>query len=314
MAVTVAAGLAALALTACGSASDSDSDVPMRTVESTFTGEDVEIPVKPERVAVLWRTGSIAADLGVKPVATLEGEFLEEELGSDVYADYDDIPTVGTYEGVDIEALLETDPDVVIGMDNGGLSIDYDEIAKHVPVVILKIAEPTDVWANYPVVADLVGMTSEFESKQAALDAELAAIKSEYGDVLGGVESTLFGVLDGTIWVDTSKALSYQRLTAAGFGYNPTYTADPERFVTELAQENIADLSSQDVIFYDTNFDGSVPAEVQAVLDSESFQRLPAAQSGRVFPFTSGTIYTFAGAEKQAADLRAAAEKVASNA
>ncbi len=307
---TSAALVAGLALTACGSGSSEDSDVKMRTVTSTFTGEDVEIPVKPERVVTLWRTGSIVADLGVTPVASLEGEYLEDELGSEVYADYDDIDTVGTFEGVDVEKVLEADPDLVIGMDNGALSIDYTEIAKHVPVVILDIAEPTDVWANYPTVADLLGKTTEYEQKQAAIDAELAAIKSEYGDALASLEVTALSASDA-LYIETSKSLTYQRVNAAGYGYNSVYTDNPERYVTELAEENIADLANQDAIFYRVGIDGSVEPETQAILDSESFKRLPAVQSGNVFPLTSGVNYTFAAAEAQVADLRAAAEKLA---
>ncbi|SKC57880.1 ABC transporter substrate-binding protein [Krasilnikoviella flava] len=319
---TVAAlgtALLALSLTACGSAGAADDgassaaegDGGTRTVESTFTGEDVEIPADPQRVVALWRTGTELAELGVVPVASLEDEFLPEELG-ERYDAVADVPTVGTWEGVDIEKLIAAEPDLIIGMDNGSLGIDYEEISQVAPTVILDIAEPTDVWANYPTVADLVGRATDSDERQKALDAELAAIEEEHGDVLTGLEATHLSTMDG-IWVSTSKSLAYQRLTGAGFGYNPAYTENPERYVTELATENLPDLAGQDALFYAVNLDGSVDAPTQEILDSASWQRLPAVEAGHAFPMTSGTIYTFDAAEQQVEDLRAAAETLAAD-
>ncbi|WP_374999865.1 ABC transporter substrate-binding protein [Aeromicrobium sp. CTD01-1L150] len=310
---TLLAALLVLCLTAAcggGSSAEDSADSETRTVESPFTGEQVEIPTEPERVVALWRTGAVLVDVGVEPVAALEGELIPEELVPDVYATVDDVPTVGTFEGVDIERLIEADPDLIIGMDHGGLELDYEEISEVAPTVVLDIAEPTDVWENYPQVADLVGRTTDFEQADAELDDALAGIKDEFGEDLGDLEATAFGVSENAIWVDTSKALSYQRIVAAGFGYNEEYTDDPERYVDELSQENIASLADQDVIFYDVGIDGEPAAETQAILDTASFKRLPAAQAGHVFPLTSGTNYTFEGAQLQVDDLRAAATEL----
>jgi len=313
------ATLLTLALASCSSAGASEGGSPetaertagTRTVESTFTGQEVEIPTEPQRVVALWRTGTELAELGIVPVAALEGEFQPEELG-DRYDAVSDVPVVGTSEGVDIEKLIEAEPDLIVGMDHGGLSIDYDEIAQVAPTVILDIAEPTDVWDNYPTLADLVGRSSDFDERQAALDEQLAAIEQELGDALGELEVTALNHTD-SIWVDTSKSLTFRRLDAAGFGYNPAYTENPERYVTELAAENLPDLADQDAIFYAVNLDGSLAPGTQQLVDSASFQRLPAAQAGHVFPITSGTIYTFDAAEQQVADLRAAAETLAAD-
>ncbi|MFT3861629.1 ABC transporter substrate-binding protein [Micropruina sp.] len=315
---TVAAA-AAFAMAACGSntaASPSATDsstaaAATRTVESTFTGKQVEIPTNPQRVLALWRVGGELADLGVVPVAALEEELLESEMGADVYANVKDVPTVGTYDGVDIQKVIAAKPDLIIGMDNGGLQIDYDELSEVAPTVILKISEPTDVWDNYPTVADLVGKSTDFETRNAAIDQQLADVKTQYGDILGKLQVTAFnGSADG-LWVNTSKSLTYRRLAAAGFGYNPTYTDNPERYVTALALENLPDLADQDALFYDTAFIGTVPDDTQKVLDSASFKALPATKAGLALPISSGTVYTLAGAQKMADDIKAAAEKIA---
>lgn len=302
--------LLALATTACAATSSAEPQAAAggdtRTVASTYTGTQVEVPAHPQRVVALWRTGTELAELGVVPVGALDGEFTPDELG-DLYDAVSDVPVVGTYEGVDIEKVIAAKPDLIVGMDHGGLGIDYDELSQVAPTVVLKIAEPTDVWANYPALAEVLGRSTDFTARNAALDASLAAIRDEYGEVLGGLQVTHLNAGEG-LWVSTSKSLAYQRLVKAGFGYNPGYVENPERYVTELATENLPDLASQDAIFYSVALDGTVDPALQAVLDSESFQRLPAAQAGHVFPLTSPVIYTFDAADAEVADLEAAAK------
>jgi iron complex transport system substrate-binding protein len=305
---------AALGLAGCGSDSSSDteskdSSPETRTVSDTMLGDVQDVPVKPKRIVALWRTGGELADLGVTPVGGLEEEFLAEELDPDAYARVKDLPTVGTTEGVDAEKVIALEPDLILGMDNGGLTIDYEELAEVAPTVILKIAEPTDVWNNYPKVAELVGLTSDFEKKDADIKSQLADIEEEFGDKVGGAEATSFGAFDGTIYVDTSKSLGWERIDAAGFGYNPTYTDDPERYSTELSTENIASLADQDILFYDATIDGKPTEGTAQILQLASFKRLPAVRAGNVFPLTSGTVYTFPAAQGQVDHLRAAAEK-----
>jgi iron complex transport system substrate-binding protein len=312
---TVAALLAASALAVSGCGGDDSaaagSEGDTRTVESPFTGEKVDIPAEPKRVVALWRTGAMLTELGVVPVGQLEGELLPEEIPAEQFATVKDVPSVGSWEGIDVEKVIEADPDLIIGMDNGGLGIDYEEISEIAPTVILKIAEPTDVWDNYPTVADLVGRSTDYETRQKALDETLAGVNEKYGDVLADATTTSLGFSDGVLFAETSKSLTYRRLEAAGFAYNPTYTDDPERYVTELATENLPSLSGSDILLYDAALDGTVSAENQKLVAMPSFKRLPAAAAGHAYPLTSGTIYTFEAADRQAADIAKVAEAYA---
>lgn len=295
-----------------GGASAADATAATRTVTDTFLGTVTNVPTKPQRVVALWRTGGELADLGVTPVAQLDGELVEEEMGAAKFAQFDDVPVIGTYEGVDVEKIIAAKPDLIVGMDHGKLGLKYDELKEVAPTVILKIAEPTDVWDNYPKLADVLGLKTDFAAKEAALTKSLEAIATSHGARLKGLAVTSLGAEYGgnTIWVDTSKSLTYRRLTVAGFGYNEKYTSNPERYVTELTRENLPSLANQDVIFYDANIDGSPTAGIAPVLKSESFKRLPAVQKGHAFPLTSGTIYTFDAADLQVRDLQVAADKL----
>ncbi|WP_240489789.1 ABC transporter substrate-binding protein [Actinomadura atramentaria] len=298
-------------LSACGGSSEGDGGKDTggtRTVTGTFTGDVTGVPKNPKRVVGLWRTGTELAELGVVPVATLQGEFLEDELGPQLYSKVKDVPTVGSFQGVDIEKVIKAKPDLIVGMDNGGLSIDYKELQDIAPTVIFKIAEPPDVWTNYPKLADVLGKTTDWSQRNAALDKSLAAIRTEHGAKVSGLKAVSLGVNSAKTYVDTSKSLNYQRLNAAGFGYLGAYTANPARYRAELPSEKLPDLSDADVIFYDATIDGKPSPGTEKLLDTASFKRLPAVKAGNVFPLTMGTVFTFDAADKAVADIRKAAE------
>jgi iron complex transport system substrate-binding protein len=309
-AIAAMAMVAMTALSACGGSSGeggSGASGETRTVTGTFLGDVKDVPKQPKRVVALWRTGAIMAELRVKPVAQLGGEILQEELAPEIYAEMKDVPAVGTTDGVDVEKVIAAKPDLIVGMDHGKLSIDYKELQDIAPTVIFKIAEPPDVWTNYPKVADVLGKTTDYTQRNAALDKRLAAIKSAHGDKIGKVKAVSFGVAGGKTWVDTSKALSYKRLTAAGFGYVDTYTANPARYVIELPSEKIPDLSGADVIFYHSDLSGKPEKGIEKILESASFKRLPAVKAGNAFPLIAGTLFTFDAADNAVADMTKAA-------
>jgi iron complex transport system substrate-binding protein len=301
------------ALSACGGSSGEDgsgASGETRTVTGTFLGDVKDVPKRPKRVVALWRTGAIMAELGVRPVAQLDGEILQEEIAPAVHARMKDVPAVGTTDGVDVEKVIKAKPDLIVGMDHGKLSIDYKELQDIAPTVIFKMAEPPDVWTNYPKVADVLGKTTDYTQRNAALDRQLAAIRSEHGARLGKVKAVSLSAAGGKTWVDTSKALSYKRLTAAGFGYLDAYTANPARYVLELPSEKMPDLSGADVVFYHTDLSGAPEKGIEKILEMPSFKRLPAVKAGNAFPLITGTLFTFDAADNAVADMTKAAESL----
>jgi iron complex transport system substrate-binding protein len=314
VATVLAAGVA-LSLTACGPDPAAEAgDTPAaatRTVTDTFAGRSVEVPARPERVVALWRTGAELVDIGLTPVGILDGEIEAAELGAATVAEVGTVPTVGTTDGVDVEKVIALKPDLIVGMDNKRLKIDYEELRQVAPTVILGIAEPTDVWDNYPKLAEIVGRTSDFTTRNAQLQARLAGIARTYGDAIGKVATTSLGTYESSIFVDTGKSLTYRRVAAAGFGYNRTYATNPDRYVAELSAENIPSLDDQGALFYEVDITGRPTPSTRALIASPSFTRLVAVRAGRLFPLTSGVIYTFAAAQRQVDDLEAAAEKLA---
>lgn len=318
-----AAAAIALTISACSSSSDDDaagsgsgsdsssgSAGETYTVTDTMLGDVKDVPRHPKRVVALWRVGLESVDIGVMPVGTLEQEMNADEMPAATYAKASKVPTVGNFESVDLEKLADLKPDLIIGMDNGGLGIKYDEIKEVAPTVILKIAEPTDVWDNYTRVATLLGKKTDFAARDKKVKAGLAAIKKEYATKLKGVQATYIAGSQqgGGIAVNTSKSLPYQRITGAGFTYNPKFTKNPKRYAQPISAENLPDLSNQQVIFYQAGLDGKADPATQKILDSASFKRLPAVKAGNVFPLTSGIIYTFQASDQSVNDLRKTAQ------
>lgn len=277
------------------------------TVHNTFNGDVSGVPKHPKRVVALWRTGTELADMGVTPVGALEDEFLPGELDAKTYARVKDVPTVGTWQGVDIEKVIKVRPDLIVGMDNGGLGIDYDELSQVAPTVIFKIAEPPDVWRNYPRLARVLGKSTDFHDRNAALDRRLAGIRQRYGERIADAKAVALSADAGDTWVATSKALNVQRIRAAGFDYLERYRKRPERFAEELSTENLPRLSDADVIFYTVDLRGKPTPDMARLLREESFRRLPAVRAGNLFPLTSGTIFSFPAGDRQVDDLTRAA-------
>ena len=271
-----------------------------RTITGTMLGDVANVPVEPQRVVALWRTGSELAELGVVPVGQLEGELDATELSPELFASVQHVPEVGTYEGVDLEKLIELQPDLIVGMDNGNLSIDYSELQQIAPTVIFEIAEPTDVWRAYPLVADAVGRAGDFDARNAELEARLAEVKAANGAGVANARVTHLSTQGDSVWISTSKSLMCERLTAAGYTYNPAYLDNPDRYVAQLTHENLATLADQDIIFYSVNIDGTPSPDTAALLAMPAFAELPAVKAGRAYPIVSGTIYTFHAASLQA--------------
>lgn len=312
-AVVAAMSLPLALLAACGSddapPAGADTEVTtsdIRTVSGTAHG-DVEVPAEPERVVTLWNTGSQLLELGVVPVGSLEGEFDETTMATDDWAEVSDLPTVGTWDDVDVEAIIELQPDLILSLQNPSITLPYDQLSAVAPTVVWDVAEPTDVWRLYPAVAEAVGLTATFDEELAELDADLTALADQYGAVLEGTTwISLSGAEPGTFYLDTSESLMYERLSAAGFTMADSVIGAGDRYVVERSYEQIPELAEVTGIFHVGESDGSADEATADLISQESFQRLTAAQDGHVFPLRLPFSYTFEAADLQVEDMRAA--------
>ncbi len=127
----------AMVLSSCaGSSSAGEGGDDAKTTQVTHAQGKTEVPVDPERIAVL--------DFGVlDTVDALGGEVVAvpQKGLPKTLSDHGgkDVADLGTLKEIDVEALAEADPDVIL---IGGRSSDkYDEFADIAPTVDLSLGE-----------------------------------------------------------------------------------------------------------------------------------------------------------------------------
>lgn len=193
---------AALVMSACG-ASDAD-----QSGSTAAAGSSENFPVviehalgtttisePPERVAtVAWANHEVPLALGVVPVGMAAANFgddddngmlpwVEEKLD-----ELDAEPPVlfDETDGIDFEAVADTDPDVILAAYSGLTQEDYDTLSEIAPVV----AYPEDPWATSwrDVIrfnAQGLGLEAEGDALVTELETEISEAARQYPDLAG---------------------------------------------------------------------------------------------------------------------------------
>ncbi|AWH92496.1 iron-siderophore ABC transporter substrate-binding protein [Dietzia lutea] len=199
----VIASTAALVLTACGSSSDDSS-----AADASAASGSAEYPVvvehalgtttieeAPERVAtVAWANHEVPLALGVVPVGMAAANFgdddgdgmlpwVEEkltELGGETPVLFDET------DGIDFEAVADTDPDVILAAYSGLTQEDYDTLSEIAPVV----AYPEEAWATswrdvITFNAKGLGLEAEGTELISRIEGEIDEATAEYPELEG---------------------------------------------------------------------------------------------------------------------------------
>ncbi len=206
-AALASAGLVALALTACGSDIASDAEASENDTDGTgsaeeFTPVTIEhalgttvIEEKPERIATVnWANHEVPLALGVVPVGMAAANFGDddgdgllpwvserlEELDAEAPVLFDE------NDGIDFEAVADTDPDVILAAYSGLTQEDYDTLSEIAPVV----AYPEAPWAtDWREMIELnsagMGMAQEGEQLVADLEQEIGDAAAEHPQLDG---------------------------------------------------------------------------------------------------------------------------------
>jgi iron complex transport system substrate-binding protein len=204
--------LAVLGLAACSSSAESDS--PEESTEQDSGGQTAEGPAaewepvtiehalgtttietEPERVATVnWANHEVPLALGVVPVGMAETTWGDddgdgvhpwveerlEELGAETPPLFDET------DGIDFEAVANTEPDVILAAYSGLSQEDYDTLSEIAPVV----AYPEAAWATswrdtITVNSEALGMAEEGQALVADLEAEIDAAVAEHPELEG---------------------------------------------------------------------------------------------------------------------------------
>ncbi len=190
--ITVALSLSLVAVSPLAACTDNteESGETVSIMSLDAAGKEVkkEVPKKPGRVAILdYAVMDIMDYLGVGDtiVASCEGtiEYLDYYWNK---MENGEITNLGTLKSYDMEALMQSEPDIIfIG---GRQSAAYAEIEKIAPVVYLKTDGEnyySDIKKNVNTIATVFGIQqSVVNSKLSAsgIDNRISAIAASYGD------------------------------------------------------------------------------------------------------------------------------------
>jgi iron complex transport system substrate-binding protein len=304
LAATTAATLA-LSLTACGSEDDSEttdagsggagaaeSAFPV-TVEHVYGETTIE--EKPERVAtVAWANHEVPLALGIVPVGMSKATWGDddgdgilpwveeklEELGGETPALFDET------EGIDFEAVADTQPDIILAGYSGLTQEEYDTLSQIAPVVAYTdVAWGMSVQEMIELESTALGMAEEGEKLVAELDQTVADSLAAHPALAG--KSVMWAYIDpndlSTVGFYTTHDTRPGFLATAGMEMPAVVeeeSAKTEEFYVTRSAENPEDFADVDVfITYGDPEGGDI---VEMIQGDPLLSKIPAVQKGAI--------------------------------
>lgn len=294
----------ALTLTACGDSDESEttaSDTSSDTAAEAFpvTLEHVygetTIEEKPERVAtVAWANHEVPLALGIVPVGMSKATWGDddgdgvlpwveeklEELGAETPALFDET------EGIDFEAVADTQPDVILAGYSGLTEEEYDTLSKIAPVVAYpEVAWGTSVQEMITLESKALGLAAEGEALAAELDATVAESFAAHPALAG--KSVMFAYIDPA---DLSQVGFYtSHDTRPGFMADAGMTmpavveeesAKTDEFYVTRSAENPEDFA--DVDLFVTYGDPAGGDMISLIQKDPLLSKIPAVKNGAI--------------------------------
>ncbi|MGY1722878.1 iron-siderophore ABC transporter substrate-binding protein [Blastococcus sp. SYSU DS0533] len=255
-------GLAACSASASDDQPESSADRTPVTIEHALGTTTLES--RPERIATVnWANHEVPLALGVVPVGMAAANFGDddgngllpwveerlEELDAEPPVLFDET------DGIDFEAVADTDPDVILAAYSGLTQEDYDTLSEIAPVVAYPEAPWATPWREViEVNAAGMGMAEEGEELVASIEQEIADAVGEHPQ-LAGTSAMFMTHVDTT---DLSEVSFYTPFdTRAAFFEDLGLTTppsvqqaatDPEQFSGTVSAEQVDAFSDVDVI------------------------------------------------------------------
>ncbi|WP_341999779.1 iron-siderophore ABC transporter substrate-binding protein [Microbacterium sp. LWH7-1.2] len=304
-AATATLAVAAIALAGCASAAADNTDTAASsgagfpvTIEHAF-GETV-IESKPERVAtVAWSNQEVPLALGVVPVGMAEVAWGDddgdgvlpwvedklEELDAETPVLFDET------DGIDFEAVADTQPDVILAAYSGLTQEEYDTLSKIAPVVAYpEVAWGTSYEDMIRLNSQALGLAEEGDALIEELHREVDAALADYPELADA--RVLFSYIDPS---DFSQVGFYTSLdTRPGFleglGFPVPAVVEEEsdgvEFYTSVSAEEADRFADVDVFVTYGDATGSIIPQLQA---DPLLSQIPAIAEGRIAILEEGT-------------------------
>ncbi|SEO39262.1 iron-siderophore ABC transporter substrate-binding protein [Trujillonella endophytica] len=251
-------------LAACGddSSDDASGGGDAITIEHAFGTTTIE--GTPERIAtVQWANHEVPLALGVVPVGMAAANFGDddgdgvlpwvaerlEELGAETPVLFDET------DGIDFEAVADTEPDVILAGYSGLTQEDYDTLSEIAPVVAFPEAPWATPWREMiEINAAGMGMAEEGEQLVADLEQQIADTVAQHPQLAGRatmflthVDSTDLSEVSYYTPFDTRSAF-FEDLGLTTPGSVADASTDPEQFSGTISAEQIDTLDDVEII------------------------------------------------------------------
>jgi iron complex transport system substrate-binding protein len=332
------AAVAVLLLSACGSGTETEE-----TAAAAGSGEfpiviehalgTTTIEEAPERVAsVQWANHEVPLALGVVPVGMAAADFgddddngvlpwVEEklaELGAQTPVLFDE------NDGIDFEAVADTQPDVILATYSGLTQEDYDTLSEIAPVV----AYPDSPWSTpwreiIRLNSQAIGMADEGEELITELEAEIEATVAEYPQIEG--KSAMFMThVDATdvseigfYTTHDTRTLFFEDLGMVIPESVERASADTDQFSLNRSAEQIDEFDDVDII---AGYGDETGELLRTLQEDPLVSKLPAVERDSIYLLPGSTPLGTAAnptplsiswvLEDYVAELAAAADKV----
>ncbi|WP_116996635.1 iron-siderophore ABC transporter substrate-binding protein [Desertimonas flava] len=295
LAVVTAAGVAAPALSSAAASQSPETDAAQYPIVIEHALGTTTIESKPERVATVnWANHEVPLALGVVPVGFAAANFGDddgdgllpwvserlEELGAEVPVLFDET------DGIDFEAVADTEPDVILAAYSGLTEEDYETLSEIAPTV----AYPEAAWATgwrdmIELNSTAMGMAAEGAELIASIEDEIAETVGAYPELEG--RTTMFMThIDPTdlseIGFYTTHDTRVQFFTDLGLAMPPSIdelSAGTDRFALSQSSEQMDVFDDVDIIVTYGDENDETLAEVA---HDPLLSQIPAIERGSV--------------------------------
>jgi iron complex transport system substrate-binding protein len=279
-----------LLVAGCGATNEAGSDQPSGEADENtgaegeteetrmiehFMGE-TEIPVNPERIIALSYTGQVIA-LGVKPVGVLTN-MLDDVYLQDHLQGVEDIGNE-----VNLEKILELNPDVIIASDSEEKS--YDQLTKIAPTILIPWMEQ-DVNGHLNSVAEILGKEKEAEEWLAAFDKKAAEGQEKIEEAIGEDTVAIYRIRKGRFQIYGPRNIGHALYNALEL--NPPKLVkeaienDGKFHSNEISLEVLPEYSA-DHIFVMVEDEEETKKQFEEIQSSAIWSNLPAVKNGNVY-------------------------------
>jgi len=286
---------------AAESSTAAEASAPAESAETrTVThplGESI-VPANPQRIVSIGEDWMLAdlLNLGVKPVASTVN-IVEDVAGIDAAA-LEGIQ-LWTSQSVTLEAIVETNPDLIIGNSYWVETIGYDLLSQIAPVVPIAL---DGIKEQYVATAAALGLEADAAAQVAAYEQRVADAAAALGDDKPAVSvATIYAGASLAAWIDGPAVAVPTVLVEMGVPLHPgpddAESTGATRGRAWLSMEQLPLFDGEILILLQTS---SVEGEDESVAQVQAdplWALLPAVQSGNVHVIDRLGAPGFAGLE-----------------